>query len=163
MADLFLNLRSIDYLTDHNTPLRAWRAFAETLFDTVSGFLVPFSCIVDTGAPFSVLPYSLWHDRSIAWTPLGSQLTQLASQTTETLEWQGTPCDLGEAALHLVDLQTQVQAGPFLVVAKFPRQPQARSNLETIALLGMNFLTDNFLRLLLDGWRGSLVGSLSIP
>jgi hypothetical protein len=56
-----------------------------------------------------------------------------------------------------------VQAGPFLVVAKFTRQRLPQAHLEPIALLGMNFLTDNLLRLVLDGTGGALVGYLSAP
>ena len=58
----------------------AWRPCAEALFFTPSGGTVPFSCVVDTGAPFSVLPYSLWHDRSLSWTPRGRRLTRQGGQ-----------------------------------------------------------------------------------
>jgi hypothetical protein len=45
-----------------------------------------------------------------------------------------------------------------LVVAKLPRQRLPQASLETIALLGMNFLTDNLPQLVLDGMGGALVG-----
>jgi len=163
MAYIFLDLRRIDYVSDLNVPVSAWRAYADALFVTPSGALVSFSCIVDPGAPFSVLPFSLWNDRNVQWTPLGQQLTRQGSQAPEPLEWQAASCDLGETPVHLVDLQMRVQAGPFLVVAKFVRQRLPVPNLESIALLGMNFLTDNRLSLVLDGTGGALVGYLSVP
>ena len=163
MPDIFLDLRHIDYVSDQNVSVSAWRAYAEALFAAQGGPLVSFSCVVDPGAPFSVLPFSLWHDRNLPWTPLGHQLTRQGGQVPEALEWQGVACDLGETSVHLIDLQAGIQAGPFLVVAKFPRQRLPRANLETIALLGMNFLTDNLLRLVLDGTKGVLVGHLSVP
>jgi hypothetical protein len=163
MPTILLDLRRIDYVSDQNVVVSAWRAYAEALFVTPAGVLVPFSCIVDPGAPFSVLPFSLWHDRNLKWTSLGQQLTRQGGLVPEPLEWQGAACTLGETAVHLLDLQTRVQAGPFLVVAKLPRQRLPQPSLETIALLGLNFLTDNFLRLVLDGTGGSLVGSLTVP
>lgn len=163
MPDLFLQVRCIDYVSDQNVPVSAWRAYAESLFVTPSGTLAPFTCVIDPGAPFSVLPFSLWHDRNLEWISLGHELTRQGAQAPELLEWQGVPSDLGETSVHLIDLQSGVQAGPFLVVAKLPHQRLPRTNLETVALLGMNFLTDNRLRLVLDGTAGNLVGYLSVP
>ena len=75
MADIFLDLRRIDCLSDQNVPLTAWRGYADALFVTPRGLTVPLSCIADSGAPFSVLPYSLGHDRNLSWTSLGRRLT----------------------------------------------------------------------------------------
>ena len=50
--------------------------YAEVLFTTATGALASFSCIVDTGAPFSVLPFSLWQSYNVQWNPLGQQLTR---------------------------------------------------------------------------------------
>ena len=85
MADIFLDLRHIDYRTDQNVPLTAWRGYADALFVTPRGGTVPFSCIVDSGAPFSVLPYSLWHDRNLSWTSLGRRLTRQGGQVSDPL------------------------------------------------------------------------------
>ena len=52
---------------------------------------------------------------------------------------------------------------PFLVVAKFASQRSRHAHLELAAVLGMNFLTDNNLRLELDGTGADLVGYFSIP
>jgi hypothetical protein len=163
MPDISLELRRINYLSDQNVAVSAWRAYAAALFITPTGAPVSFSCILDPGAPLSVLPFSLWHDRNLKWTPLGQQLIRQGAQAPERLEWQGVPCSLGDTSVHLIDLPTGVQTGPFLVVAKFVSQRLPHTPLEMIALLGMNFLTDNQLRLVLDGTGRDLVGSLSVP
>ena len=56
-----------------------------------------------------------------------------------------------------------MRAGPYLTVAKFVAQPLPHAHLETIALLGINFLTDNHLRLVPDGSGTILDGFLSVP
>jgi hypothetical protein len=163
MPDISLDLRRIDYRSDQNAAVSAWRAYAEALFITSTGVQVSFSCIVDPGAPFRVLPFSLWHDCNVQWTPLGQQLIRQAGKAPEPLEWQGVDCSLGDTSVQLIDRQTSMQTGPFLVVAKFVSQRQPRTPLEMIAVLGMNFLADNHLRLVLDGAGQDLVGYFSVP
>jgi hypothetical protein len=163
MADIFLDLRRIDYRTDHNVPLTAWRGYADALFLTPSGGTVPFSCIVDSGAPFSVLPYSLWHDRNLSWTSLGRRLIRQGGQVSDPLKWQGEDCSLGQTSVSLIDRRTSQQTGPFFLVAKFVDRPLPDARQEMISVLGMNFLTDNDLRLVLDGAGGNLVGYVSGP
>ncbi len=163
MADIFLDLRRIDFLTEQNVPLTAWRGYADAVFLTPSGGTVPFFCIVDSGAPFSVLPYSLWHDRNLAWTPLGRRLRRQGGQGSDPLKWQGVNCSLGQTSVSLIDRRTSLQVGPFFLVAKFVDRPLPEARLEMIAVLGMNFLADNDLRFVLDGVGGNLVGYVSAP
>jgi hypothetical protein len=163
MADILLDLRRVDYATDQNVAVSAWRACADALFLTAGGGTVLYSCIVDTGAPFSVLPYSLWHNRNLSWTPRGRRLTRQGGQVSDPLKWQGEDCSLGDTSLSLIDRPTSVQTGPFLLVAKFVDRRLPDPRLEMLAVLGMNFLADNELRLVLEGAGGNLVGSLSAP
>lgn len=163
MPDIFLDLRRVDYRSEQDVTVSAWRTCADALFPTPGGPTVPFSCIVDTGAPFSVLPYSLWHDRTLSWTPRGRRLARQGGQVSDPLKWQGEDCSLGDTSLSLVDRRTSAQTGPFLLVAKFVDRRLPDPRLEMIAVLGMNFLADNDLRLVLDGAGGSLVGYLSVP
>jgi len=123
MADIFLDLRRVDYRSDQNILLTAWRSYADALFLTPSGGTVPFSCIVDTGAPFSVLPYSLWHDRNLSWTSLGRRLIRQGGQVSDPLKWQGEDCSLGQTSVSLIDRRTSQQTGPFFLVAKFVDRP----------------------------------------
>jgi hypothetical protein len=163
MSDMILDLRRVDFYTEQNVAVCAWRAWANALFFTPGGGTVPCFCIVDSGAPFSVLPYSLWHDRNLSWTPRGRRLIRQGVQMAEPIKWQGEDCSLGDTSLSLIDRQTNSETGPFLVVAKFVDRRLSDARLEMIALLGMNFLADNDLRLVLDGARGNLVGAVSVP
>ena len=136
---------------------------ADVLFLTASGGTVPCSCIVDTGAAFSVLPYSLWHHRNLSWTPRGRRLTHQGGQVSDPLKWQGEDCSLGDTSVSLIDRHTNVQTGPFLLVAKFVDRRLPDPRLEMIAVLGVNFLADNDLRLILEGVGGNLTGYVSVP
>jgi hypothetical protein len=47
MPDIFLDLWRVDYLTEQNVGVSAWRAHADVLFFTPGGGTVSYSCIVD--------------------------------------------------------------------------------------------------------------------
>jgi hypothetical protein len=164
MPDIFLDLRRIDYVSDLNAPVSAWRAHAEVLFITATGALATFSCIVDTGAPFSVLPFSLWQSYNVQWNSLGQRLIHQGGRPApKALKWQDVDCSLGVTHVHLSDPRTGTKTShPFLVVAKFASQRSQHSQLESFAVLGMNFLADNNLRLELDGTGADLAGYLSV-
>src|SRR5262249_44152505 len=72
------------------------------------------------------------------------------------------PVNWGESTLYLIDAQTAVKAGPFVLVSKFATRRHPRADLEATALLGMNFLTDNFCTLELSGSAGSIPASLFV-
>jgi len=163
MPDIFLDVRRIDYLSEQNVAVSAWRTCADALFSTRVGGMLPYSCIVDSGAPFSILPYSLWHGRNLSWTPRGRRLTRRGGQLGNPLKWQGEDCSLGDTTMSLIDRKTSLQTGPFLLVAKFVDRRLPDPGLETIAVLGMNFLVDNDLRLVLEGTGGDLNGYIAIP
>lgn len=163
MPNISLELRRVDFCSDQNINVTAWRVEAETLFTTSTGLIVPYSCVVDTGAPFSILPFSLWHDRNLEWNRCGTRLRRQGGKAYESLKWGQADCELGDTTVHLFDGQSNLQSGPFLVVGKFANQRQPDPNLEMTALLGMNFLTDNHLRLVVDGAGGNLVSYLAVP
>jgi hypothetical protein len=162
-AIISLQIDSAVFLSDRNISVAAFRALANAQFVARDGSQVDFSCIVDSGAPFSIIPFSLWFGRDLDWTRLGSQLlTSSGKLLAGALEWQGTPCDLGETIVYLTDPTTTQQAGPLLVVAKFALRPQLQSRVEKAAILGLNFLADNSIGLELSGLAGRLSGMLSI-
>lgn len=169
MPILALDVKYVDYLSDLGFPVRAQRAFAPTSFRTSRKGRVPCRCVVDSGAPFSVLPYALWHGRKLDWNRLGRQLIRAGSNQPENLEWQGIPCELGDTLVYLVDATAHVEVGPFLVVGKFADRRHPRPDVESVAVLGLNFLTDNQEVLTLDGTRlvvggkETLVGTLAVP
>jgi hypothetical protein len=53
MPDISLDLRGIDYVTDQDAMVRAWRAFVPVRFVGPNALLVGFQAFVDPGAPFS--------------------------------------------------------------------------------------------------------------
>ncbi len=162
MTDISLDLRGIDYVTDQDVTVRAWRAFARVRFVGLNGLLVGFQAFVDPGAPFSVIPYSLWHGRRIHWTALGTHLMRAGRPATEGLLWQGVPCDLGTTDVYLLDLDAEIRTGPHRLVAKFARQ-RVPLAIENSAILGMSFLGDNDIRLVLDGHGPETTGYLRLP
>ena len=163
MPNIPVHVSSIDYVSDLNVPVQALRVYARSHFVAQSGLQVYFRSIVDTGAPLSVVPYSLWHGQSLRWNRLGGQVLTRAGQTvSETLLWQNVPCVLGETSVFLMDLALGVQTGPHRVVGKFVEQPVA-GEFEKTAVLGLNFLKDNRIRLVLEGTGLSLTGHLAVP
>ena len=162
MPDIPLDLRALDFATNQNVNVRAWRAFVEARFVAHSGAITAFDTFVDPGAPFGVIPYSLWHSRRLRWTPLGTQLLRAGNPVPGALSWQGVPCDLGATDLFLIDLDSGIRTGPHRLVAKFARQPVTPAA-ENAAILGMNFLADNDIRLVLEGSLGGVTGYLAVP
>lgn len=63
MPDIPLHPRAIDFVTDRQVALRAWRAFGIARFVAQHGPRIRFETFLDPGAPFCVIPYSLWHGR----------------------------------------------------------------------------------------------------
>ena len=95
--------------------------------------------------------------------PPGRRLARPGGQVSDPLKWQGDDCSLGDTSVFLIDRQTNVETGPFLPVAKFVDRRLPYPCPEMIALLGMNFLADKDLRLILDGAGRNLDGYLSVP
>ena len=164
MPDIPLNFRTIDYVTDLGIAVRAMRAFVDVEFPTQAGTTVDFDCFVDIGAPFSVIPFSLWHDRKIRWKRLGSVLTLAGTPSRpvpDALLWQGSSCELGETQVYLIDPVARIQTGPHRVMGKFVQQ-RLRADLEFAAILGVNFEIENNIRLVLPGAAGDATGYLSV-
>jgi hypothetical protein len=125
--------------------------------------------ILDTGAPFSVIPFSLWNGQNLSWTPLGSQMLTFQGQPDpDALKWLGVSCEFGVTHFALVD-ETNRASRSLRVVGKFVRSPLP-ARFEKDVILGYNFLMDNRLTLTLNpasrvtlGKLANVVGSLNIP
>lgn len=163
MASISLDVHQRDCQSDLGFSVTAWRAFASAQFVDKNAGWVPLSCVVDSGAPFSVIPYSIWHGLALDWTQLGGQLLHQGKVVPRALEWHGLACDLGITRGNLLDPRTHTVHGPFLVVGKFPRGPHQRPDLENLTILGLNFITDNRRCLSLEGTAAGLAGNLSVP
>lgn len=91
-------------------------------------------CLLDTGAPVSVIPLAIQQAHSLDWQPLpGPWPAGLTS-------WLGAPCVLGR-----IDVWAPLPALPFLrgpltLLAKFPQAQPAHVPGNVPILLGLNFL-----------------------
>jgi hypothetical protein len=149
-----------DYMTDQGRLARARRLVVQMeLFDRVRGRFRQTG-IIDTGAPFSVFPFSIWNGQNVSWIPLGSQLLNSQGRPDpEALKWLGVPCDLGEIQVVLLD-EMQRRTRSLRVIAKLPHSA-VPSHLEKDILLGYNFLADNGLTLTLHPASHTTAGSLT--
>jgi hypothetical protein len=81
----------------------------------------PLECLLDTGAPLSVIPYDVWHLQGLAWDPVHRKNPSAPSGIRDE-RFQSIPCDLGRIDVWLphdgngLDLQ-----GPYRMHAKFAR------------------------------------------
>lgn len=135
-----------EFRTDRGDTLLVCRPVVMARFPAERGHSVLRRCILDTGAPLSVVPYEIWHTRNLKWDPVSAALH--GSGGSGALTWQGVPCALGEVQIEL--------AGPRLFVAKFG----LRRTPPCDVILGMNFLVDNDLELVLTSVGGVLSGTL---
>lgn len=83
-------------------------------------------CWLDTGAPLSVVPFHVHHQR-LTWQPVPGIKTT----------WAGQACDLGRIDVWLATAQPPSVRGPFSLLAKFPRSDPP-GNLIPV-LLGLEF------------------------
>jgi hypothetical protein len=91
-------------------------------------------CWLDTGAPLSVVPWFVHHQR-LAWQPLPGVRTT----------WAGQPCDVGRIDVWLPTTTAPHLRGPFSLLAKFP-QSDPPGDLVPV-LLGLEFFLANRLEL----------------
>jgi hypothetical protein len=150
----------MDYMTDHARLARARRFVVQAEFvDQVHG---PFRMhpMIDTGAPFSVIPFSIRHRPKLEYTPLGDLFTTLEGEPEPSaLAWLGVPCELGEVKVTLVD-ELKNRSRSLRMVAKLPRSPVA-SHMEKTVVVGCSFLADNNLTLTLHPASRTTLGSLT--
>ncbi len=147
-------------MTDQGRLARACRLVVKMeLFDRVRGRFTQ-DAILDTGAPFSVFPFSLWNGNNLSWTPLGSQMLTLQGQADpEALKWLGLSCELGVIQIALLD-ETNQHTRPLRAIAKFPLSaPPGRFKQDII--LGYNFLMDNPITLAVNPASRTTVGNLA--
>ena len=145
LIEIPVDLRSTRFVTDLNKELFAHRLFVTAAFLSKDGRRVNYSCFIDTGAPFAVIPHSLWRDSDVLSTPLGHRnfADPLGRQTP--INFFGTRCALRITRVHLIDPIRGTYTGPHSVVGKFVQQPLGGelAHLERAAILGMDFLVRN--------------------
>jgi hypothetical protein len=158
MLSIPLDIRAVAFLTERGHPIPARRPFVAAQFRGNQGPRVPYPTFFDSGSAYCVIPYSL--AVQVAWTSLRAHA--VLAGNSPPVEWNGLPCQMGELEVELVDTCLQVRTGLLRVLAKVASQP-AVSRLERSAILGMSFLTENHLRLELDGIGPTVAGALWVP
>jgi hypothetical protein len=151
----------VDYRTDQGVVVCASRTYVKAAFATQD--VNPFTAwpMIDLGAPFSVIPYSVWHDAKIDWQLLGSRLMRADQADASALTWWGVPCQFGETYVRLVDEGTDNRSRLLRVLAKFPNA-MLPSHAEAEPLLGMNFFVDNSIALTVKGVAGRAQGFITV-
>lgn len=167
MSPIPLFFRAIDYTSDTGDRIQAWRVRVEVEFVRRDGLHMPQRAIFDSGAPLSVVPHSLWHGMQLQWRPLGRQLTVSATgqPAPDALLWMGQPCELGETEVFLLDIATRTRTGPHRFVAKFVQNPfpPHMVGLETVRIVGLNFLSDNAIGGEWTSAGGVVAGQFNVP
>ena len=153
--------RWVDFCTDLGVKVRAFRPFVRVELINDDGTTIRANAILDSGSPFSIVPYLIWHDQGIPWQALGSRLSRQDKVDTTALVWFGVDCQLGETALVLSDKPDGIRSRPMRVIAKFPLA-KTSSHLEKEVILGYNFFTDNCLEWTLKGLAKGGVGTIAV-
>jgi hypothetical protein len=161
MAIIRLIEQTVDFHTDQGILVRAVRSCVELELVTADGSTVGRLALVDSGAPLSVLPYTLWHEQGIAWQALGNTLFRDDKPDPAALTWRGIPCQLGETQVRIVDWAKEVRSSPLRLRAKLPLRKGA-SNWESQTILGFDFLVANATTLTLRGGARGLDGVLLV-
>ncbi|HWG41577.1 MAG TPA: hypothetical protein VN688_02245 [Gemmataceae bacterium] len=147
-------------MTNQGRLARACRLVVKVeLFDRVKGRFSQ-EAILDTGAPFSVFPYTVWNINNLSWTPLGSQLLTPQGQVDpEATKWLGVSCELGVIQIALLD-ETLQRTRSLRAIAKFPLSaPPGRFKQDII--LGYHFLMDNTITLTVNPASRATAGNLA--
>ena len=102
--------------------------------------------VVDTGAPFSVLPYRVCARRPGTRTPSGPHLRPMVGglpgpEAADELTWLGVRCVMGQLRTSLVD-EDGYRSRRLTLAAKLPIAP-VRPPLERLIILGQHFFAFN--------------------
>jgi hypothetical protein len=154
MTVIPFELRTLPFVTDRGVLVPARRPYVAAGYPTPNGSKVPYPTFVDTGAAYSVIPYSL--SQQTTYRPLGARV--MLSGQARAMDWHGIPCEFGELEVELIDTAVSVRTPTVHVLAKMPSQP-ASPPLERAAIFGMSFMSDNCLHQELDASGGTMVGS----
>jgi hypothetical protein len=158
MPRIAFTIRTVLFATELGVAVPAQRPYVAAQFLLRHQQRLRYPAFLDTGSPYSVIPYRLANQ--VPWKDLGGYL--ILSGQRSAVEWNGIPCRMGELEVELVDTHAMLRTGHLRVLAKVARQP-APPHLDQAVLLGVSFLTDNRIQQALDGSGAALSGSLLLP
>jgi len=165
MPSIALRTQPHSFITDQGIPAFAQRIYADVLLTLQSGRTRSLPFVVDTGAPFSVIPWHVWHELGVGWEFWGREFHDESGVVPNALKWDGIDCDFGGLEVAIIDARTGNRSESQILVAKFPRFdiPKSHRVSRPLPLLGMDFLHTNALRLIIDGRGSALVGEFETP
>ena len=123
----------------HTIPIvRLW---VDIAFKRHQGEPLPRECLLDSGAPVSVIPHSIYDSSNFEWT-------ELPGAPLELTQWFGVPCKVGRIEVWLPvpqpPPQPPLQCGPYFFIAKFPEgTPKQFKDKAIPILVGLNFFADH--------------------
>jgi hypothetical protein len=131
------------------------RLWVKLAFACRSGGPLARLCLLDTGAPVSVIPFEIHSRLGLAWVPLAG--TWPSGLTI----WQGVPCTVGKIDVWVPLPEQPYFRGPLPLIGKFAQATPAHVPGAVPILLGLNFLDDHcadvFLRCHAPGAAGAIV------
>jgi hypothetical protein len=135
-VQLPLSCRRITYTAAGRT-IPAGRLWVELLFARTAGEPSSMICLLDTGAPLSVIPWTVHRAYGLAWQPLPGPWPP--GFTT----WSGVPCTVGCLEVWAPVPGAALLRGPLLFIAKFAQAMPANLPATLPVLVGLNFLADH--------------------
>jgi hypothetical protein len=137
--------------------VHAVRLWVEVGLARRSGGCVFCKCLLDTGAPLSVVPFAIHQSRDLAWQPVPGPWP------TGFTTWFGVPCTVGAIEVWLPIPQSPYLLGPFTFLAKFAqaKSPSIPGNYPVV--MGLNFLVDQRAEVALRCHPIPPAGSVSLP
>ena len=161
MIQIFPFEKRVEYVTEKGSVLVACRSYLLAEFRSAMGEPILRQVMLDSGAPWGVLPHSFWSKNQIPWQPIGSQIRRSDRVEFEPITWQGIPCSLGELSVDLLDERTGVRTRPLRLLAKLPEAPGTKVT-ESEVLFGLGFFRDNSLSHTISGVNGVLICRLDV-
>ncbi len=146
-----------EYVLDDIHSVRAFRLIAYLALNGKFGAQGAMEIMIDTGAPFSVLPHGVWaHGGVELQSPPGRALRPMIGGAPgpvapDELAWLGVRCVMGQLRASLVDEEGR-PSRPFTLLAKLPVAP-LRPPFEKMLVLGQHFFAFNRLTLLAQPGR----------
>lgn len=126
-------------------------------FSRLADVPLGIECLLDTGAPLSVIPHAIHSNNRLAWQPLPGPWPP--GLTT----WLGVPCTLGRIDVWIPNHEAPLGRGPLSFVAKFAHATPPRISGALPILLGLNFLADHRAEVALQCHTIPDAGSLQLP
>ena len=130
-----LYLKEIAFRASTQT-ITARRLFVDLLFELRNGSLLHSRCLLDSGAPLCVVPFSVHNGQGLSWHSLPGPWP--AGFRT----WLGVRCTLGSVNVWLSRPGLPQFHGPIPLIAKFADVDPPNVKPPISVLVGLNFLAD---------------------